>query len=158
MRFTLFLLVRFALPYNSMALKYPYKFRLADDGYLLRLPIVSVIFTNPQNRKRVEVHCLIDSGAEDVFLSMEAAKALGIDVSMGDTKEYKGITSAPVIAHEHALLMNVERDTHQFNVACSFLSDLPVAGLLGQNGFFDNYKVVFKRYQNVFELTPVEEK
>ncbi len=157
MRFTLSPQERFALPYSSMALLYPYKFRLAEDGSLLRLPIVSVIFTNPQNRKRVEVHCLIDSGADDVFLSMEAAKALGVDVRKGSTKEYQGITSVPVLAHEHTLLMTVEHDTHQFSVACSFLSDLPVAGLLGQNGFFDNYKVVFKRYKNIFELTPIEE-
>ena len=54
--------------------------------------------------------------------------------------------------------MNVEDDMYQFNVACSFLPDLPVFGLLGQNGFFDNYKVVFKRYDNRFELTPTEEK
>jgi len=32
-----------------------------------------------------------------------------------------------------------------------------VFGLLGQNGFFDNYKVVFKRYENTFALTPIPE-
>jgi hypothetical protein len=61
---------------------------------------------------------------------------LRIDISRGDIKKYKGLTSAPVEAREHALVMNVKRDTHQFTVACSFLPELPVAGLLGQHGFF----------------------
>jgi hypothetical protein len=141
-----------------MAFKYPYTFRLGDDGVLLRIPIVRVVFTNPKNKKQVEVGFLIDSGADDIFLNTRLAEALGVDITKGATKEYQGITSTPVVASEHSLSMNVEPDTHQFKVVCSFLPDLPVFGLLGQNGFFDNYKVVFKRYENVFELMPGEEK
>ncbi len=138
-----------------MAFKYPYTFRLGDDGTLLRMPIVRVVFTNPKNQKRVEVGCLIDSGADDIFLNMRLADTLGIDMSKGARKEYQGITSAPVVATEQLLSINVRPDTQGFNVTCSFLPDLPVFGLLGQNGFFDNYKVVFKRYENIFELKPI---
>jgi hypothetical protein len=141
-----------------MAFKYRYTYRLGADGVLLRMPIVRVLFTNPKNKKQIEVGCLIDSGADDIFLNTRLAEALGVDITKGATKEYQGITSTPVVASEQFLSMNVEPDTHQFNVACSFLPDLPVFGLLGQNGFFDNYKVVFKRYENQFELTPVDEK
>jgi hypothetical protein len=51
-----------------MALRYDYKIRVAADGTFLRLPIVPVLFTNPANQKKGEVHCLIDSGADDSFL------------------------------------------------------------------------------------------
>jgi hypothetical protein len=111
------------------------------------MPIVRVVFTNPNNKKQIEVGCLIDSGADDIFLNTRLADALGVDLTRGATKEYQGITSTPVVATEQFLSMHVAPDTHKFNVACSFLPDLPVFGLLGQNGFFDNYKVVFKRYK-----------
>jgi Aspartyl protease len=119
--------------------------------------MVRVVFTNPKNNKRVEVGCLIDSGADDILLNPRIAAALGLDLATGTRKEYQGITSAPVVASEQLLSMKVEPDTHEFTVACSFLADLPVFGLLGQNGFFDNYKVVFKRYEDTFELTPISE-
>ena len=141
-----------------MAFKYRYTYRLGDDRALLRMPIVRVLFTNPKNEKQIGVGCLIDSGADDIFLNTRLANVLRINITQGAKKEYQGITSAPVVASEQFLSMNVEPDTHQFNVVCSFLPDLPVFGLLGQNGFFDNYKVVFKRYENTFELTPIEEK
>src|SRR2546430_13692960 len=141
-----------------MALKYSYTYRSGDDGALLRMPMVRVVVTNPNNKKQVEVGCLIDSGANDIFLNTRLADALGVDITKGATQEYQGITSAPVRASEQFLSLHVEDDMSQFNVACSFLPDLPVFGLLGQNGFFDNYKVVFKRYDNTFELTPIDEK
>jgi hypothetical protein len=81
-----------------MAFKYPYTFRLGDDGVLLRIPIVRVVFTNPKNKKQVEVGFLIDSGADDIFLNTRLAEALGVDITKGATKEYQGITSTPVVA------------------------------------------------------------
>jgi Aspartyl protease len=122
------------------------------------MPIVRAVFPNPRNGKQIEVGCLIDSGADDIFLNTRLADALGVDLTKGMRKEYQGITSTPVVASEQFISMKIEPDLHQFNVACSFLPDLPVFGLLGQNGFFDSYKVVFTRYKGVFELTPVEGK
>jgi hypothetical protein len=69
-----------------MALKYRYTYRLGDDGALLRMPIVRVLFTNPKNKKQVEVGCLIDSGADDIFLNTRLADALGVDITKGAKK------------------------------------------------------------------------
>lgn len=140
-----------------MTFKYSYTYRWGDDNALLRMPIVRVVFTNPKNNKKVEVGCLIDSGADDIFLNTLVAEVLEIDITGGVKKAYQGITNAPVVATEHFLTMNVKPDMHEFTIGCSFLPDLPVLGLLGQNGFFDNYEVVFRRYEDVFELKPVDE-
>jgi hypothetical protein len=62
-----------------MAFKYRYTYRLGADGVLLRMPIVRVLFTNPKNKKQIEVGCLIDSGADDIFLNTRLAEALNQD-------------------------------------------------------------------------------
>jgi hypothetical protein len=36
---------------------------------------------------------------------------------------------------------------------CSIMPDLSISALLGQWGFFDNYKVAFERYHQRIELT-----
>ena len=40
----------------------------------------------------------------------------------------------------------------EFESDVIFVPDLPVAVLLGQTGFFENFKVKFEKANNIFEL------
>ena len=139
------------------ALKFSYTPKLAKEGSQYGVdytPIVPIVFTNPETKKSVTIDCLIDSGADDTIINARFAKLLGIDLSAGNEKLFQGISHAPVSAYEHPVTVQIERDTHTYPITCAFLPDLRTNGLLGQNGFFDNYKVTFEKYKKRFEITP----
>ena len=43
---------------------------------------------------------------------------------------------------------------NEFLITCAFLPGLQTDALLGQSGFFENYKVIFERYHNRFQVIP----
>lgn len=137
-----------------MALKFQYTPKLTNYG-TGRVPLVEVVFTNPTTKKNIKINCLIDSGADGIVLNGQFADLLNLRFTSGKEHRYQGITYEPVIAYDHTLSMYLNGDEkHKFNVVCSFLPGLRTAGLLGQAGFFDNYKVTFERYKKTFQLTP----
>lgn len=137
-----------------MGLKYEYTPRLGAQGVEYD-PLVDVVFTNPKTEKHVEIRSLIDSGASSIILSGQFAEPLGITIVAGRAVEFQGIAYDPVIAYEHRLNMRLKHDTHEYLVPCFFMSGLSTSALLGQRGFFENYKVMFEQYKKCIELTPI---
>ena len=137
-----------------MGLKYDYWPRATDYG-MEHDPIVSVTFVNLGNNKSINVDCLVDSGADDILLHSEFAKILELDVENGEERLYQGIGGKPIKAFLFRLKMQIKGDSSSYMVRCAFMPDLKRAGLLGQKGFFDNYKVVFERAKKRLELTPL---
>jgi len=44
----------------------------------------------------------------------------------------------------------------KIKIPVGFINSDSVGLLLGQEGFFDNYRIKFERDHNVFEITPVK--
>lgn len=118
-------------------------------------PIIGVSFINPANNKSIDVDCLIDSGADDIVIHADFAQVLDIELEGGETREYQGIAHKPITGYVHKLKMKLRDDASLYVVRCAFVPNLPRAGLLGQNGFFDNYKILFERRKKRFEITPL---
>ena len=137
-----------------MGLKYEYTPRLGAQGVEYD-PLVDVVFTNPKTGKHVEIRSLIDSGAASIIVSGQFAEPLGIKIVAGRAVKFQGIAYDPVIAYEHQLSMRLKHDTHEYLVPCFLMSGLRTSALLGQRGFFENYKVVFEQYKKRIELTPI---
>ena len=132
-------------------MKFKYDTRFTGNGFEM-VPRIPVQFRNPKNGMELPIFCLVDSGATEILINTEIAKALGIQVEKGKKKLYGGIGGV-MDGYQHKITMRLAGDTHEFEVSCGVL-DLPMYdGLLGQNGFFDNYKVVFEKYKKRFEVT-----
>ena len=54
--------------------------------------------------------------------------------------------------YQHRIALKLMGDTKEFVVDCGVLTVPLYDGLLGQKGFFDNYKVVFEKYKKRFEV------
>ena len=97
---------------------------------------------------------LIDSGAFDCLFHGDIAAAVGIpDITTGVLKKSGGVAKGAEITtygHEVRLIVGSDR----FKIEAYFCHDLPIAALLGRNGFFDKYIVTFDSSGNVpgFEL------
>ena len=135
-------------------MKFDYTSQYTDFG-IARMPLVFVEFSNPaDSSKRRDVFSLVDSGAAATLINAEYAQELGIDLESGKRIPFQGIKGAPAIGYEHLIKIRLTHDSHEFAVPCYFMPDLQISALLGQSGFFENYKVLFERYKKRFEITP----
>jgi hypothetical protein len=117
-------------------------------------PRVDIVFTNPCNGKQVAIKSLVDSGAGMTVINGQFAELLDVDLEAGRPRRFYGITSS-ALGYDHKLRIRVKQDKrHEFLITCAFLPGLQTDALLGQNGFFENYKVIFERYKNSFQVIP----
>lgn len=136
-------------------MKFDYTAQYTEYGISF-MPLVSVEFSYPSDRrKKKEVFSLVDSGAAKTLINAQYADELGIHLESGKQIMFQGIKGPPVVGYEHILMIRLKHDPqHEFSIPCYFMRDLATSALLGQQGFFENYKVLFECYQKTFELTP----
>ena len=124
-------------------MQFRYDTRYTEYGFEM-VPRLPVVFRNPHNGRELPIFCLVDSGASDILINTEIAHALGIEVERGEPRIYAGIGGV-VTGYQHTITIRVMNDDHEFTVVCGVLPLPAYDGLLGQRGFFDNYKVVFEK-------------
>lgn len=78
-------------------------------------------------------------------------KLWAIDIASGEKALYGGIGGV-IEGYKHTLLMQVRGDRNTYEVTCAFAPIEGMDALFGQRGFFENYKVVFEKDKNQFEV------
>ena len=106
------------------------------------IPVVPVRLSyghGPQSRR---FEALIDSGAADCLFHADIASALQIKIDRGTKADVAGIVRGiKVDAYFHDVSLWVGAGT--IRIKAGFVKGLPVAGLLGRRGFFENFIVTF---------------
>jgi hypothetical protein len=149
---------RMTAPAGQCLMIIPYS-RYKVGGYLESLPLVSVLISC--NRKRQRVWALIDSGSDMCVFNLEIADLLSIDPNKGKRYELTGLVGGSVGASGHQVNVVVSSPLNPadklpgVDINVIFSTSLqPVPALLGQKGFFDNFQIRFRRYNNEMELFP----
>jgi hypothetical protein len=95
---------------------------------------------------------LVDSGSDANIFDRVIADVLGIDVESGEAAEMTGVTGAVQPFYFHNIMLQV--GTHRVAVRAGF-TDLSgkAYGVVGQRGFFDQFKVTFDLSLREIELT-----
>lgn len=120
----------------------------AEDDPLVRkdgkiwLPILSV--------KLIRTHlytpsilAVVDSGSPCCIFRFDLAEILGLDIASGEVGSMAGIIAgAGAKIYYHNVKLQVESDW-VVAIKAGFMRELPVVGLLGRKGFFENFKVLF---------------
>jgi hypothetical protein len=127
-----------------------------DTGYgKYYMPLLFAEILHPEDgTKTQELLCLVDSGAGATLINDEFAEAFGIDLKAGREIPVVGIEAHPVTAYGHQLTIKLGDELPEFSVLCYFVPNLPTSVLLGEEGIFDHFGVVFQKYRNIFEITP----
>lgn len=93
---------------------------------------------NAPRTKRFEA--IIDSGASRCMFHADIGRHLGLDIQSGDLEKTQGISgSSDTWIHPVRLYV----PGGPIDIHAGFKENLPVAGLLGMNGFFENFVVTF---------------
>lgn len=125
-------------------MKFPYKKIELLPGmrreFLLK-PIIPLYLFSQKSFVRVEA--LIDSGADFTVFHSELAEVLGIQWQKGISHKFRGITGSSGIVYFHSIKIKV--GSWLVPLECGFSKNLGEDnyGILGQEGFFENFKVVF---------------
>ena len=125
-----------------MNFKFDYK-KYPDTGggfsYAAAIPVnIALPARNSPRSKRFEA--FIDSGATHCIFHAAIGRAIGLEIEKGKIIKTQGI------ARETSIYMH---DVHLYapggiiELCAGFSDQLPVAGLLGMNGFFSHFKVTF---------------
>jgi len=138
--------------------KYPYKTVPLPNGGFDWLPILRVQLSRG-SRVTAPFETVIDSGSFDCLFHADIARALGIkDITSGELKMSGGVVKGVQMkTYGHEMRLVIGADT--FKVKAFFAEEMPIAGLLGRLGFFDNFTVTFHAGDEPgFELTRVHKK
>lgn len=133
-------------------MKFSYTPQLLDDYSEVEFtPRLWVTLKNPKTDSQVAVFGLVDSGAAEILIHSQIGEALGIDVASGQRALFAGIGGV-IEGYRHKIQLQARGDKKVYEVECAFAPIEDIECLLGQRGFFENYKVVFEKYHNQFEI------
>jgi hypothetical protein len=126
----------------NVSIRIPYK-KFPDTrgevGYFAAIPVnIALPAKNSPRSKRFEA--IIDSGATRCVFHAQLGKAIGLDVIKGEPETTNGI-AGPTTVYLHNISLYAPGGI--IALCAAFSLDLPIAGLLGMRGFFDNFKITF---------------
>jgi len=106
-------------------------------------------------RKGRVFHALVDSGAIDCVFPESLGRLLGIEVTSGKPKTYYGIAKQAAPGFMHTVDLQVTGLDQWITLEVGFVS-ADINPLLGQNGFFEKYQIIFERFRHQFEVNTRE--
>lgn len=127
----------------GISVKIPYKEFPLTPTEVVYSAVLNVQIARPEKNsprsKRFET--IIDSGASRCLFHSAIAKSIGIEVEKGELEETIGISGSSNRTYLHHVQLITPAGA--VIVKASFSPHLPIAGLLGMAGFFENFKVIF---------------
>lgn len=134
------------------------KYRKIDDetrpeGYTF-CPLLRAFVRHGVNMQ--PVLGLVDSGGSDCIFSASIGEVLGIDVPSGRSYKFHGYDFTEVRGFVHRISLQVEGFPHWIEIDAVFIES-EVMTILGQAGFFENYQIVFERFNRRFEINTKED-
>lgn len=140
-------------------MKFPYlkqpSFLRPQDRWLAR-PIIPVRLIYENNS--INVAALIDSGADFCLFNAEIGRRLGIPIEQGRPLEFFGIAKLPIKVYLHPIKLQVIGMDSPIEISIAFTQSEGVGAILGQEGFFNAYKIKFEKSHNVIEIKPIRKK
>jgi len=123
-----------------------------DPARRFHRPYVIVRLAHGGNHK--DIIALVDSGADVCLFHSDIGKLLDIDVESGSELAFHGVSGAKASAYLHRITLTV-RDMKSISLDVGFTDSMAVGtGLLGQQGFFEQFHINFQMSEKVFSLTP----
>ena len=116
--------------------------------------IIPVTLFGPKGK--VHVYALIDSGADRCLFNIEIANEIGINVTAGEANRGYGIEGRGIDIYIHKIRLQVKDIDKKIEVNAGFTDAQGVIPILGQDGFFDNFRIKFEKDHDVIEIVPIK--
>jgi len=141
-----------------VSLKFPYKkypTSIAKCGFYYSASIpVNISLPNKNSSRSKRFDAIIDSGASSCLSHASIGQAIGLDVERGEMTQTLGIAGAMQI-YVHEVFLYAPGGV--IATRAGFTRDLAIAGFLGMEGFFENFKVLFDPTELTVELDRIHQ-
>src|SRR3989338_4147728 len=134
-------------------MKFQYTTTIATNtrGKLTKRPIVELEVIG--KKETMNVLGLIGSGADTTMMNIQYASALGVDLEKARKKEFLGVGSARVTTFLSSVTMKVKHFDTPITTPVAFTDSPSVDVLLGQEDFFEYFRIKFEKDHDTFELS-----
>ncbi len=116
--------------------------------------MIWVKILNPKTGKEIQYYALIDSGSDECIFDAEVGEAIGLNIKKGTPRPLQGVIEGKKATYWiHDVELKV--GGWPYKVPIGFMYDLAKVGygLLGQRGFFDQFKSVkFEKRKGNIEI------
>lgn len=123
-----------------------------NKRYALR-PVIEVDFKDGENKFGYLV--LIDSGADYCIFHATIGEQLNLDIKTGKQLIFSGTSGEPQKAYFHKITFYIWGHPHTCEVGFSYEMEKLAYGILGQDGFFDKWKVEFEYHKERIQLKEI---
>lgn len=137
------------VPLSGMQYKYTAQYTGFGFEYM---PRITAVVTNPKNGLELPLFGMVDSGAAETLVQRHVGERLGIDIESGERVEFQGVGGVE-IGYRHIVILRLAGERNRHEIECAFTHLPDMDALLGERGFFENYKITFEKYKNVFSVT-----
>lgn len=121
-------------------------------GKLIKRPIIHIELSG-ENGEKIKTIGLIDSGADTSVLNVQFARALGINLKPRDS--IIGISNGKVDVQQGIIKIRIIEMDEEIEMPATFIDSSNVNVLLGQEAFFDLFRIKFEKDHDTFEITKV---
>ena len=99
-----------------------------------------------------EGYGLIDSGADRSLFNLEIVEKIGLDLTDSKFENFGGIEGGNLKAKLAKIKLEVSGISEGIEIMAGFVNSKGVAAILGQDGFFDNFRIKFERDHGIVEI------
>ena len=124
-----------------------------EHGHFLKRPLVEIEIFGPQGT--LKELAFIDSGVDRSLFHRDIADLLGIDLTHTERRRTIGITGEAEVAFTDIVITLPPAKT-PLRIPVGFIDSPYVGVLLGQEGFFDQHRIIFARSQGIFTVNQVK--
>ena len=103
-----------------------------------------------------EGYGLIDSGADRSLFNTEIAEEIGLRLTNSQTENFFGIEGDRLKANLHEIRLQILGVDKEVEILAGFVDSPGVGAILGQDGFFDAFRIKFEKDHGIVEITPVK--
>jgi hypothetical protein len=124
-----------------------------SSGRIVKRPVLWLVLTG-KNGEKIDVPAVIDSGADTTTLNIQYADFLGIKLDNDKQRNIIGIGKGNVPVYQGIFSFKIKEMGNELEVPAWYVDSDNVNILLGQEVFFDMFKIKFEKDHDTFELTP----
>lgn len=137
-------------------MKFPYLKLPQSDSRLkwIARPYIQVKLTGPKG-SRIG-YALIDSGADRCLFNIQIVEKIGLNLTDAPVENFGGIEGGNLKARLHKIKLQIVGINNEIEILAGFVDSSGVAAILGQDGFFDNFRIRFEKDHGIIEITPVK--
>ncbi len=133
-----------------MKFKYTSTFTTNSKGHFTKRPLLEIELLGPD--RSMTVLGLVDSGADMSLMNSRYAQVLGIALDKLPSKDFIGISDVRVPTYFTEVPIRVMHFEDILYLPVAFADSPSVDILLGQEEFFDAFRIRFEKDHDVFEL------